>query len=288
MSFAADFRGVSDSAIDRLADRFDGLPRPLLAAIGAGDFAVEQLAVLRESLFSQLVAGAPKPPDLRGATDYVVKAQQAAGEYVGRAQETAKDYIGKAQGMAGGLSGKTQQAVGDLPGKAGDLPKQAQQIAAEVAESIQTFATQIPTRAQGLVSELPEKVAEFTGDLSAETVRDTVEAYTKLVGSIYGILADRGDRSWSKVRSSSLRPGTVVDAKPEPPKAASTPATTDSPKATSTPATTDSPASTGAAGAGSIKAPAETTPGSAPKSGSAKAPKSAARKRLPDNSSPTA
>ncbi len=189
MSFGADIRDVSDSAIDRLADRFDGLPRPLLAAIGAGDFAVEQLAALRENLVEQLAAGAQQPVDLRAATEYVGKAQQAAG----------------------------------------DLPHRAQQIAAEVADSVQGFATQIPARAQELVAGLPAKVAEFRGDLSVETVRDTVEAYTQLVGSIYGILADRGDRSWSRVRSSSLRPGTVVDAKPEPPTATSTPEATASP-----------------------------------------------------------
>jgi uncharacterized protein YjbJ (UPF0337 family) len=219
MSFGSDLRGVSDSAIDRLADRFDGLPRPLLAAIGAGDFAVEQLAVLRESLLDQLAADPSRPAGSRAATKYVGKAQQAAGDYVGRVQDTAKDYLGKAQGLAG----KTQQAVGDLPGKAGDLPERAQQIAGEVADSVQAFAYQIPARAQELVAELPAKVAEFSGDLSVETVRDTVEAYTQLVGSIYGILADRGDRSWSRVRSSTLRPGTVVDAQPEPPTATDTP-----------------------------------------------------------------
>ena len=63
-----------------------------------------------------------------------------------------------------------------------------------------------------MIAELPEKIAEFSGDLSVETVRDTVEAYTQLVGSIYGSLADRGDRTWSRVRSASLKPGTVVDA----------------------------------------------------------------------------
>jgi len=178
MSFARDIRGVSDSAIDKLADRFDGLPRPLLAAIGAGDFAVEQLAALRESSFEQFAAAAPPPADVRAATDYVVKAQQ---------------------------------------------------VAAEVADSIQAFAAQLPSRAQGLVTELPEKVAELTGAITVETVRDTVEAYTQLVGSIYGILADRGDRSWSRIRSSSLRPGTVVDAKPESPKGTGPPQATASP-----------------------------------------------------------
>ena len=50
MALVTDFRAVSENAIEQLADRFDDLPRPLLAAIGAGDLAVEQLAALRESL----------------------------------------------------------------------------------------------------------------------------------------------------------------------------------------------------------------------------------------------
>ncbi|MEP6560823.1 MAG: hypothetical protein ABJD68_07075, partial [Nakamurella sp.] len=213
MSFVTDFRNVSDSAIDKLADRFDDLPRPLLAAIGAGDFAVEQLAALRESLLDQFVAAAAKPADLRVGTDYVSRAQRAATDYVGKVQHTAKGYVGNVRGLAGDLPGKTQHAIGDLPGKAGDLPLRAQQIAADVAESIQAFALQMPARAQELVTELPDKVADFTGDLSADTVRDTLEAYTQLVGTIYGSLANRGDRTWSRVRSSSLRPGAVVDAK---------------------------------------------------------------------------
>ncbi|MET0965151.1 MAG: hypothetical protein ABWZ02_02075, partial [Nakamurella sp.] len=63
MPFVTDIRSVSDSAIDSIADRFNDLPRPLLAAIGAGDFAIEQLAALRESLIEQIVAGAPQPTD---------------------------------------------------------------------------------------------------------------------------------------------------------------------------------------------------------------------------------
>jgi len=46
MALVTDFRAVSDNAIEQLADRFDHLPRPLLAAIGAGDLAVEQRGVV--------------------------------------------------------------------------------------------------------------------------------------------------------------------------------------------------------------------------------------------------
>jgi hypothetical protein len=177
MPFSTDVRSVSDSAIDKLADRFDDLPRPLLAAIGAGDFAVEQLAILREALFEQLAAS---------------------------------------------------------PTQAADLPQRARRSAAGMAGGIQAFALQIPVLAQEMVTEIPEKVAEITGDLSADTVRDTVEAYAELVGMVYGSLARRGDRAWSRVRSFGLRPGTVVDAEWAAPKTTSTQMATAAPKSAGT------------------------------------------------------
>src|SRR6188472_2346830 len=102
-----DIRTVSDSVIDQLADRFDDLPRPLLAAIGAGDLAVEQLAALRESLLAQLTESATRPADLRSFTaDLPGKAQHAAADYVGKVTETATDYVGKVQQTASGYVGR--------------------------------------------------------------------------------------------------------------------------------------------------------------------------------------
>lgn len=165
MSFVTDMRTVSETAVEQLSARFSDLPRPLLAAIGAGDLAVARLAALRESMIDQLGDGAD---------------------------------------------------VDRLIGQSVDLPAKAQQAASDVAESIGDFAAQIPAKAQQLVAELPGRVAEIgqlTDNLSADAVRDTVEAYTQLVGTIYGSLAARGDKTWSRVRSA--RPGTVVDAADE-------------------------------------------------------------------------
>lgn len=165
MSFVTDIRTVSETAVEQLSARFSDLPRPLLAAIGAGDLAVARLAALRESMIDQLGDGAD---------------------------------------------------VDRLIGQSVDLPAKAQQAASDVAESIGDFAAQIPAKAQQLVAELPGRVAEIgqlTDNLSADAVRDTVEAYTQLVGTIYGSLAARGDKTWSRVRSA--RPGTVVDAADE-------------------------------------------------------------------------
>ena len=46
MSFLTDLRGMSEAAVSQLTDRFGDLPRPLLAAIGAGDFAVDEAEVI--------------------------------------------------------------------------------------------------------------------------------------------------------------------------------------------------------------------------------------------------
>src|SRR6478736_5240808 len=99
MSIVTDFRAVSENAIEQLADRFDDLPRPLLAAIGAGDLAVEQLAALRESLLEQFAersasAGVGSPGRLL-TTDLPARAQRIASDAVVRAQQVATDYAVK-------------------------------------------------------------------------------------------------------------------------------------------------------------------------------------------------
>ena len=108
MSFVTDIRAVSESAIEQVADRFADLPRPLLAAIGAGDLAVEQWAALRESIIEQAAHGGAYGADAvafttdlparaqRAATEYAGKAQQAATEFAGKAQQATTDYVGKA------------------------------------------------------------------------------------------------------------------------------------------------------------------------------------------------
>src|SRR6476646_11770402 len=115
MSFVTDIRAVSESAIEQLADRFDDLPRPLLAAIGAGDLAVEQWAALRESIIEQLSnGGSRRVAAVTFTTDLPARAQQAATEYAGKAQQAATDYVGKAQQVVIELPAKAQQVAGGL------------------------------------------------------------------------------------------------------------------------------------------------------------------------------
>ena len=214
MSIVTDIRAVSENAIEQVADRFDDLPRPLLAAIGAGDLAVERLAALRESLRDQLPQTTVDDQDVRSL----------AAELPGMAQKLAADLPATAQKVAAELPGMAQKA-------AADAQKAAFDIAASIQDSIQAWVTQLPAKAQELVAELPEMIDELRSVVSVDTIRASVEAYTQLLGSIYGSLADRGDKTWSKVRSGSLAPGTVVDAVAEAPK----PASKVAPRATTSP-----------------------------------------------------
>ena len=214
MSIVTDIRAVSENAIEQVADRFDDLPRPLLAAIGAGDLAVERLAALRESLRNQLPQTTVDDQDVRSL----------AAELPGMAQKLAADLPATAQKVAAELPGMAQKA-------AADAQKAAFDIAASIQDSIQAWVTQLPAKAQELVAELPEMIDELRSVVSVDTIRASVEAYTQLLGSIYGSLADRGDKTWSKVRSGSLAPGTVVDAVAEAPK----PASKVAPRATTSP-----------------------------------------------------
>jgi hypothetical protein len=169
MSLITDLRAVSENAVEQLAARFSDLPRPLLAAIGAGDLAIERLAELRESL------------------------GESVSDRVGGGAPDAADF-------------RTTMS---------DLPHRAQKVAADVAGSLEQFAIEAPGKAQELIAQLPNTLTEMqtaAQSLSPDAVKQTVDAYTQLVGTIYGNLADRGDQTWTKVRASGLRPGTVVEA----------------------------------------------------------------------------
>ena len=176
MSLITDIRAVSENAVEQLAARFNGLPRPLLAAIGAGDMALERLAELREAV------------------------QDSIGDRVSAPSIDITDV---------------RSAASDLGSKVSDLPSRAQKIAADVAGGIEQLAAEAPAKAQEMIAQMPEKLAEFQAaaqSLSPDTVKETVDAYTHLAGMIYGNLADRGDKTWTRVRASGVHPGGVVDA----------------------------------------------------------------------------
>ena len=54
MSLQTNVKSAADSAVEQISARFPDLPKPLLAAIGAGDVAIERLASLRQQLSDQV------------------------------------------------------------------------------------------------------------------------------------------------------------------------------------------------------------------------------------------
>lgn len=117
MSLFTDIKSVSDSAIEQLSGRFPNLPRPLLAAIGAGDMAVERLAALREQLTERIGAtgGAPSGEDVKAfAADLPARAQQVAGEVSHNLEQFASTAPEKVQKLIGELPAKTSELTESL------------------------------------------------------------------------------------------------------------------------------------------------------------------------------
>ena len=107
MSFLTDLRTVSASMVEQVAARFPDLPQPLLAAIGAGDMAVERLAELRDALEHS----APGTGDLRDLT----------GDLPGRAQKAVADVTASLEKLGSQGPAKAQQLISELPSKAQEM-----------------------------------------------------------------------------------------------------------------------------------------------------------------------
>jgi hypothetical protein len=117
MSLRNDLKSVSDTAIEQLSARFHDLPRPLLAAIGAGDIAVERLAALRESLTGSLPTGGGTPTgeDVKAfAADLPSRAQQVAGEGAQNLEQFASSAPAKVQKLISELSEKASEFADSL------------------------------------------------------------------------------------------------------------------------------------------------------------------------------
>jgi hypothetical protein len=116
MSLRDDLKNVSDTAIEQLSARFHDLPRPLLAAIGAGDIAVERLAALRESLTGSLPSGGtPSGDDVKAfASDLPARAQQVAGEVAQNLEQFASSAPAKAQKLISELPDKAAEFADSL------------------------------------------------------------------------------------------------------------------------------------------------------------------------------
>ncbi|TKV58538.1 hypothetical protein FDO65_13395 [Nakamurella flava] len=157
-------RAVSDGAIDQLAGRFAGLPRPLLAAIGAGDLAVEHLAVLREMAREQ-VAGLPVDGDevVAAAAGVAASVQHFAGELPGRLQGLAAELPGRVAALT--------RATGELD------PAAVRSTLEAYTEAAGVIYGGLARRGDRIWSDVrsassrPGTVVEATADRAAGTVR---------------------------------------------------------------------------------------------------------------------
>lgn len=154
MTITEDLKNVSEAALGKLAAQFGDLPRPLLAAIGAGDVAVERLVRLRDQL-----------SDL-----WKDEREAAPGDTA--AEEESSDEDGGS--------------------RLADATRRAQQIAEDVAHRLGDAVGEVPDKAQKLIADLPAKAQEVANSLSRENLKETVESYTKRVAEVYRELADRG------------------------------------------------------------------------------------------------
>jgi len=129
MSLITDLRAVSGNAVEQLAARFADLPRPVLAAIGAGDMAVERLAELRESLPA-------RPGNPLHGTDV----RAAVSDLPTRAQQVASNVAGSMEQFAGEAPGRAQDLLAQLPDKLAELQTAAQFLSPDaVKETVEAY-----------------------------------------------------------------------------------------------------------------------------------------------------
>ncbi len=168
MSLLTDIRNVSDNAIEQLSTAFRGLPRPLLAAIGAGDLAVERLAVLREQLTERLGVdrGIPSRDDVKAiASDLPARAQQIANDIARQVEQYAQDAPERVQRMIGELPNKASELTESLaPDKLRSTVDGYTQLVASIYENLADRGDKVVAKARTDQGEAGKPSAKAVGD----------------------------------------------------------------------------------------------------------------------------
>ncbi|MGH3736492.1 MAG: hypothetical protein ACRDT6_12880 [Micromonosporaceae bacterium] len=156
-------------------------PRPVYAAAGAGELALEQLKKLPETATKlrdrvETELGKIDLAELRE------KVQTEAKDLPTKVQTEAKDLRGKVQTQAKDLRGKVQTQAKDLRGRVADVRKKG------VAE-VRTDADKFRANAQDAVSDL------------VETAQKQFKAVTKQATEVYEGLATRGEKLFGDTKS---------------------------------------------------------------------------------------
>ena len=198
MSLLTDIRHVSDSAIEQLAGQFHDLPRPLLAAIGAGDLAVERLAKLREQLTDGISAtGTPSGDDVKAfAADLPARAQKIAGEVAHNLEQ-----------FAAGAPEKAQQLIGELPAKASELTDSLSP--ANIRGTVEAY-TQLVAM---VYDNLAERGSKATDKVRAQAGRADVVDAPVATGATRSTTAKAGTTKPSARKASSTKASTKAGTK---------------------------------------------------------------------------
>ncbi|MEO7126990.1 MAG: hypothetical protein ABI382_02330 [Nakamurella sp.] len=118
MNIVGDIKNVSEAALGKLAAQFGELPRPLLAAIGAGDVAVERLAKLQERM--RRLVDDERDEEQQNKEESDTEGSRIS-EMAGKAQKVMEDVAHRLGDAAEGVSDRAQQMIADLPAKAQEV-----------------------------------------------------------------------------------------------------------------------------------------------------------------------
>lgn len=162
MNFIDDMKRASVSMIDKLAGDND-VPRPLKAAIGAGDKAAEEFVRLRAKL-----------------------------------NESWQEHV--AEKVPAPLGDLDRDDVKEF---ATDLPARLQRAASAVAHRLVDLAKEGGPKMQQLVADLPAKAQNLANSLSRDGLKHTVDEYTDRISGLYAELADRGGAAMDETRAAA-------------------------------------------------------------------------------------
>lgn len=172
MNMIDDIKEVSDRTMGRIAAQFQDLPRPLLAAIGAGDLAVERLAKLRQQLSDAL--GLSESPDGKPSADEV---KDFAADLPDRARKIASDVAAQLQQFAAAAPEKAQRLIGELPAKTAELKDSLSPE--KLRETVEGYTQFVGNVYATLADRGDETVSKVRPDDDADKADATPKAETK-------------------------------------------------------------------------------------------------------------
>ncbi|MGH3716983.1 MAG: hypothetical protein ACRDT4_26515 [Micromonosporaceae bacterium] len=160
-------------------------PRPVYAAAGVGELAVEQIKKLPETAtkLRNRVEVELKKIDVAELRE---KVQSEAKELPGKVQSEAKELRGKVGTEAKQLRGKVQTEVKNLRGK---VQTEVEQLRGKIADVRKKGVSEVRTDADKFRANAQDAVSDLV-----ETAQKQFKAATKQATEVYDGLATRGEK----------------------------------------------------------------------------------------------